>query len=111
MGLTRVMLVTVSILASGVPVRAQTNCPGGVCPGFEWRILAGDDDCVYLYRDGVQIGAWRYSKGIWRDYDAVAGRWGPFRGAAPATPPVRAGVGVVQNHGIDLDKLEAYRQR
>src|SRR5262249_10630005 len=116
MGLSRVMLVSVSILAGWGPGRGRTNWPGGVCPAptDEQRLLGGDDDRVYLFRDGGQVGGWDYEKKIWRDYDAATGRWGAVKSAAPVTPPLRILIGQVhgsvQNMGIDLDKLEEHRQ-
>jgi hypothetical protein len=78
--------------------------------GYEWRYHADDPglNWQYLYRGGVQVGAYDYRRDVYRPYDAATKSWGaearPFWKADPtlsrAVPAPQA-----RNYGVDLDKL------
>ncbi len=98
------------------PIAAEAqNCPGGVCPRVivpavvkcEWRTDASVEPTQeFLYKGGVQVGAWSHKWNHYRPYNAKANVWGEV-----SEPPVKAPIArpiisqVEPNFGIDLDKM------
>jgi len=98
---------------------------------YEWK---GDENEKALFRNGVQIGAWSYLEGYWRDYDAGRDAWGPVQRNPPVEPPaITRGIAKVtqlmpwadegvnvdaadslidvdpNNHGVDWDKINPHQ--
>ncbi len=55
-------------------------------PAYEWRSFPDDDTQVALMADGVQVGGYSLTKGIYRSLTGT--QWGPV-GTAPFTPPAQ----------------------
>jgi len=57
------------------PVLFDVPVTSVVGDGNEWRLLSGDENRVYLYRHGVQVGGWDKLEKRWMDYDAAGNHW------------------------------------
>lgn len=79
-------------------VRQQTN------GAYEWKREPFHEGCVYLWRNGVQVGGYCYTDGNYRNY--VDGVW-----SAPAVAPIRpplegmGGLGTGTPLGVVAEKI------
>lgn len=80
---------------------------------WEWRSFEDDGDQVALLRNGVQVGAYRYSGDYFRPYDRATDTWGE-RCRPPVQPPARQVQAVepvepveakTENFGVDWGKI------
>src|SRR5579862_9612341 len=79
-------------------------------PAYDWRTRDDDPARQYLFRDGVQVGGWDATHGVFRHFDAATGAW-----SEPEPPPWARGDGTARvpgrdreqlaNFGVDVDKL------
>lgn len=113
----------------------RRECTGRSCAivRYEWRERSDEPRRHYLYRQGVQIGAWCYDRCLYMAYNPAIDRWGPPEASPPvevpgieektrAKPqsreeteeaasevfidtPVGAAAGEVPNFGINTEKL------
>lgn len=73
--------------------------------GYDWRFRS-DDRAAYLYKDGVQIGAWDGDGKRWMDFDAQAGTWQD--GYPPWYAPALVGAQAPPSgvfFGVERDKI------
>lgn len=98
----RFVLVFVLLLAGSSLLAQCDEYRNGVyvVKPYEWRELPGDLDHAYLFKAGVQLGAWNYPHIQWRDFDTRTGLWSLPRPTPPITPPEK-----MQNFGVDTSKL------
>jgi hypothetical protein len=64
--------------------------PVGAPVQYEWRTTAGDEDHLYLYTNGVQVGGWSYKHRVYMPFDARSQTWSAPKDCAPVGVPERA---------------------